>query len=57
MTEQKTIPLPGPPVSMTLLADGKPAYCSVQDMDTVSEIKTPPHSGPDPVLPIRSSFH
>jgi DNA-binding beta-propeller fold protein YncE len=68
MKEEKTIPLPGSPVSMTLSADGKVAYCSVQDMDTVFEIsladrriakgfKTPPHSGPDPVLPIRSSFH
>jgi YVTN family beta-propeller protein len=63
MKEEKTIPLPGSPVSMTLSADGKTAYCSVQDMDTVYEIslakreilrtfQTPPHSGPDPVLPI-----
>ncbi len=68
MKEEQTIPLPGSPVSMTLSADGTLAYCSVQDMDTVFEIslanrsivksfKTPPHSGPDPVLPIRSSFH
>jgi YVTN family beta-propeller protein len=63
LKEEKTIPLPGSPVSMTLAADGKSAYCSIQDMDTVFEIslakrsivrsfKTPAHSGPDPVLPI-----
>jgi hypothetical protein len=63
MKEEKVIPLPGSPVSMTLAADGKSAYCSIQDLDTVLEIsllerkilrsfKTPPHSGPDPVMPI-----
>jgi YVTN family beta-propeller protein len=63
MKEEKAIPLPGSPVSMTLSADGKSTYCSVQDLDTVFEIsiaerkivrsfKTPPHSGPDPVMPI-----
>ncbi|HVW87276.1 MAG TPA: hypothetical protein VHB50_21465 [Bryobacteraceae bacterium] len=63
MKEEKTIPLPGMPVSMTLAANGKTAYCSLQDLDTVYEIsiperkilrsfKTPPHSGPDPVLPL-----
>ncbi len=63
MKEEKVIPLPGSPVSMTLAADGKTAYCSVQDQDTVFVIslaerkilrsfKTPDHSGPDPVTPI-----
>jgi len=63
MKEEKVIPLPGSPVSMTLSADGKLAYCSIQDLDTVFEVsiadrkiignfKTPPHSGPDPVLPL-----
>jgi YVTN family beta-propeller protein len=63
MKEEKTIPLPGSPVSMTLSADGKSAYCSIQDLDTVYEVsiaerkilrsfKTPPHSGPDPVMPL-----
>jgi YVTN family beta-propeller protein len=65
MKEEKVIPLPGSPVSMTLSADGKSAYCSIQDMDTVFEIsiaerkivwsfKTPAHSGPDPVMPVPS---
>ena len=35
MKEVKTIPLPGSPVSMSLSRDGKLAYCSIQDMDTV----------------------
>jgi YVTN family beta-propeller protein len=63
MKEEKIIPLPGSPVSMTLSADGKSTYCSIQDLDTVFEIsiadrkilrsfKTPPHSGPDPVMPL-----
>ena len=63
MKEEKTIPLPGSPVSMTLSADGRSAYCAIQDLDQVFEIslasrsllrsfKTPPHSGPDPVLPL-----
>jgi DNA-binding beta-propeller fold protein YncE len=63
MKEEKVIPLPGSPVSMTLSADGKSGYCSIQDLDTVFEIsiaerkilrsfKTPPHSGPDPVAPL-----
>ncbi len=63
LKQTKILPLPGPPVSMTLSADGKLAYCSVQDLDTVFVVslarrtilrsfKTPPHSGPDPVLPI-----
>ena len=63
LKEEKVIPLPGSPVSMTLSADGKSAYTSVQDLDTVFEIsiaerrilrsfKTPPHSGPDPVMPL-----
>ena len=67
MKEEGTIALPGSPVSMTLSADGSRAYCSVQDRDTVfvislagrtivQTLKTPPHSGPDPVLPIRPSF-
>jgi YVTN family beta-propeller protein len=61
--EEKVVPLPGSPVSMTLSADGQLAYCSVQDQDTVFVIsiaerkilrsfKTPEHSGPDPVSPI-----
>jgi YVTN family beta-propeller protein len=65
MKEQKTIPLPGSPVSMTLSADGRIAYCSVQDQDTVFVIsvadrkisrsfRTPPHSGPDPVIELPS---
>ncbi|MDE3198833.1 MAG: YncE family protein [Acidobacteriota bacterium] len=63
MKEEKTIPLPGSPVSMTLSADGKTAYTAIQDRDEVFEIsiasrsilrsfKTPPHSGPDPVMPL-----
>jgi DNA-binding beta-propeller fold protein YncE len=63
LKERKIIPLPGSPVSMTLSADGKSAYSSVQDLNTVFEIsiadqkilrsfKTPPHSGPDPVMPL-----
>jgi YVTN family beta-propeller protein len=59
----KELPLPGPPVSMTLSADGKTAYCAVLQQDTifvisvpeqriVKSFKTPPGSGPDPVLPI-----
>jgi YVTN family beta-propeller protein len=63
LKEEKVIPLPGSPVSMTLSADGKSVYCSVQGLDTVFEVsiadrkivrsfKTPPHSGPDPVLPL-----
>ncbi len=63
MREEKAIPLPGAPVSMTLSPDGNTAYCSVQDADTVfvisvperriaNSFKTPPHSGPDPVMPI-----
>jgi hypothetical protein len=55
--------LPGPPVSMTLSADGRTAYSAVLQQDTIFVIsvpeqrilrsfKTPPGSGPDPVLPI-----
>lgn len=63
MKEEKQIPLPGSPVSMTLSADRKLAYCSIQEQDTVYVIsvaerkilrsfQTPAHAGPDPVLPI-----
>jgi len=63
MKEEKVIPLPGSPVSMTLSPDRKLAYCSIQDQDTVYVIsvperkilrsfRTPEHAGPDPVLPI-----
>ncbi len=59
----KELPLPGPPVSMTLSADGRTAYSAVLQQDTifiisvpeqriVRSFKTPPGSGPDPVLPI-----
>lgn len=64
LKEEKLIPLPGPPVSMTLSADGKLAYCSMLAQDTVFVIsigerrivntfKTPPQSGPDPVLALQ----
>jgi YVTN family beta-propeller protein len=63
MKEEKVIPLPGSPVSMTLSADRKLAYCSIQEQDTVYVIsvaerkilrsfRTPAHTGPDPVLPL-----
>jgi YVTN family beta-propeller protein len=63
LKEEKVIPLPGAPVSMTLSPDRKLAYCSLQDQDTVYVIsvaerrilrsfRTPAHAGPDPVLPI-----
>jgi YVTN family beta-propeller protein len=63
MKEEKVIPLPGSPVSMTLSKDRKLAYCSIQEQDTVYVISvaerkimrsfhTPAHSGPDPVLPL-----
>jgi YVTN family beta-propeller protein len=63
MKAGKELPLPGPPVSMTLSADGRTAYCAVLQQDTIFVIsvpeqrilrsfKTPPGSGPDPVLPI-----
>lgn len=64
MKEEKVIPLPGSPVSMTLSADGKLAYCSIQDMDMVYVVsvknrkivrtfKTPVDAHPDPVHEIR----
>jgi DNA-binding beta-propeller fold protein YncE len=63
MKEEKVIPLPGSPVSMTLSTDRKLAYCSIQEQDTVYVIsvgarrilrsfRTPEHAGPDPVLPL-----
>lgn len=63
MKEEKAIPLPGSPVSMNLSADGKEAYCAIQDMDIVYVVsiadrsivrsfKTPAKSGPDPVIPL-----
>lgn len=63
MKAGKELPLPGPPVSMTLSADGRTAYSAVLQQDTIFIIsvpderilrsfKTPPGSGPDPVLPI-----
>lgn len=63
LKEEKVVPLPGSPVSMTLSADGNLAWCSVQDQDMVFVIsvadrkilrsfKTPAGAGPDPVLPI-----
>lgn len=63
MTPGKELPLPGPPVSMTLSADGRTAYSAVLQQDTIFIIsvaeqrilrtfRTPPGSGPDPVLPI-----
>lgn len=64
LKEEKVIPIDGPPVSMTLSRDGREAYCSIQEMDMVLVIslserrivrsfKTPPGSGPDPVLFVR----
>jgi YVTN family beta-propeller protein len=63
MKAGKELPLPGPPVSMTLSGDGRTAYSAVLQQDTIFIIsvpeqkilrsfKTPPGSGPDPVLPI-----
>jgi YVTN family beta-propeller protein len=63
MKPGKELPLPGPPVSMTLSADGRTAYSAVLQQDTIFIIsvaeqrilrtfRTPPGSGPDPVLPI-----
>ena len=60
MKQEKLIPLPGSPVSMSLSGDGKLAYCSIQDMDTVYVVsvakreivrtfKTPVGAKPDPV--------
>ena len=62
--EVAQIPLPGQPVSLTLSADRKHAYCSVQAQDKIFEISiadrrivrvidTPKGAGPDPVYPIR----
>jgi len=64
MKEEKVIPLPGSPVSMTLSKDGRFAYCSIQDMDVVYVIsvkdrkivrtfRTPVDAHPDPVHEIR----
>ena len=63
MKAGKELQLPGPPVSMTLSADGRTAYSAVLQQDTIFIIsvperrilrsfRTPPGSGPDPVLPI-----
>ena len=60
LKQEKLIPLPGSPVSMSLSGDGKLAYCSIQDMDTVYVVsvakrkivrtfKTPAGAKPDPV--------
>ena len=60
MKQEKLIPLPGSPVSMSLSKDGRLAYCSIQDMDTVYVVsvakraivrtfKTPAGARPDPV--------
>lgn len=60
MKQETLIPLPGSPVSMSLSADGKLAYCSIQEMDTVYVVsvakrkivrtfKTPAGAKPDPV--------
>lgn len=62
--EIRRTPLTGPPVSLTLSADGKEAYSAVQEQDKVFVISLssrevvkilqfPKGAGPDPVLPLR----
>lgn len=59
------VKLGGTPVSLSVSPDGRRAYASAQDADTVYVVsladrkvlrtfKTPPGSGPDPVLEVRS---
>ena len=61
--ETARIPLPGPPLSLALSADGKTAYLGIQDSDKIVVISvherkiirifdTPPGTGPDSIEPL-----
>lgn len=61
--ETTRIPLGGNPLSLTMSVDGKFVFAGIQDQDRIvvvsvatrriaREFKTPPKSGPDPVLPL-----
>jgi hypothetical protein len=64
LQEEKQIPLPGQPVSLTLSADQRSAFSSVQAQDKIFVISiadrkiervitAPAASGPDPFRPLR----
>ncbi|MBY0504894.1 MAG: hypothetical protein K2X03_13355 [Bryobacteraceae bacterium] len=59
--QTRTVPLPGPPLSLNLSADGRVGYIGIQDLDQilvasiaegkiVRSFATPKNAGPDPVL-------
>lgn len=61
LRQTQLVTLPGPPLSLTLSADGQRAYLGIQDMDKivvasvvnraiVKVFDTPKQAGPDPVL-------